>query len=231
MVPDLTGAAPTAPSCTPSPPDRPGTYLYEAGLAAATPSTRSRWACTAPWSCARPLPGRPTATRRRRSTTRPCWSSARSTRPSTTPPTRRTSTCASTRPGTSWSTARRTRTPTPIPTTAGSDVLLRYVNAGIQYHSMGVLGARQTVIALDGSPLSSSRRYVAETFGPGQTARRHRRRPGRRPATAQAARSTTPACCCTTATSAGVGGMLTSIDVPGTGAPDDTTGPVTSAVA
>ena len=49
-------------------------------------------------------------------------------------------------------------------------MLLRYVNAGNQYHSMAVLGAHQTVIALDGSPLDFSRRYVAETFGPGQTA-------------------------------------------------------------
>ena len=57
----------------------------------------------------------------------------------------------------------------PIPATAGNKVLLRYVNAGIQYHSMGVLGADQSVIALDGSPLNLARRYVAETFGPGQT--------------------------------------------------------------
>ena len=35
----------------------------------------------------------------------------------------------------------------------GDTVLLRYVNAGVLYHSMGVLGAGQTVIALDGSPL------------------------------------------------------------------------------
>ncbi len=58
----------------------------------------------------------------------------------------------------------------PIETTGGNKVLLRYVNAGVQYHSMGVLGTRQNVIALDGNPLNFPRQYVAETFGPGQTA-------------------------------------------------------------
>ncbi len=58
----------------------------------------------------------------------------------------------------------------PFETNGNSNVLLRYVNAGVDYHSMGVLGARQDVIALDGNPLEFSREYVAETFGPGQTA-------------------------------------------------------------
>ena len=52
----------------------------------------------------------------------------------------------------------------------GQDVLLRYVNAGVDYHSMAVLGARQRLIALDGSPLADERDYTAETIGPGQTA-------------------------------------------------------------
>ncbi|MGA9346601.1 MAG: multicopper oxidase family protein, partial [Nocardioidaceae bacterium] len=59
---------------------------------------------------------------------------------------------------------------TPFESAGNSNVLLRYVNAGVDYHSMGVLGARQDVIALDGNPLNFSREYVAETFGPGQTA-------------------------------------------------------------
>lgn len=58
----------------------------------------------------------------------------------------------------------------PIATTGGHDLLLRYVNAGSQYHSMEVLGAHQSIIGLDGSPLGAARRYVAETIGPGQTA-------------------------------------------------------------
>ncbi len=57
-----------------------------------------------------------------------------------------------------------------ISAAADSDVLLRYVNAGITNHSMGVLGAQnQKVIALDGFPLRDARHYVADTIGPGQT--------------------------------------------------------------
>ena len=57
-----------------------------------------------------------------------------------------------------------------IPTAAGHTVLLRYVNAGILPHSMGVLGLYdQKLIANDGSPYLDPRHVVAETFGPGQT--------------------------------------------------------------
>ena len=116
-----------------------------------------------------------------------------------------------------------------IPTTAGNTVLLRYVNAGIGYHSMELLGGHQTVIALDGSPLSFSRRYVAETFGPGQTADALVTIPttttdGSRYAIYDGSlllhNSDTP----------GFGGMLTFLAItasPGTG---DTTGPITSGV-
>ncbi|MCB0908833.1 MAG: multicopper oxidase domain-containing protein [Nocardioidaceae bacterium] len=58
----------------------------------------------------------------------------------------------------------------PISASGGDRVLLRYVNAGMVYHSMGVLGAGQTVVALDGSRLDYDRHYTAETIGPGQTA-------------------------------------------------------------
>ena len=57
-----------------------------------------------------------------------------------------------------------------ITAAGGTRVLLRYVNAGVDYHSMAVLGARQSLIALDGSPLADERDYTAETIGPGQTA-------------------------------------------------------------
>ena len=57
-----------------------------------------------------------------------------------------------------------------IPTAAGHTVLLRYVNAGILPHSMGVLGLYdQKLISNDGSPYLDPRHVVAETFGPGQT--------------------------------------------------------------
>ncbi|MFZ5856934.1 MAG: multicopper oxidase domain-containing protein [Chloroflexota bacterium] len=56
-----------------------------------------------------------------------------------------------------------------ISTAAGNDVLLRYVNAGIQQHSMGLLGLRQRLIAVDGYPLTYPRFVSAETIPPGTT--------------------------------------------------------------
>jgi FtsP/CotA-like multicopper oxidase with cupredoxin domain len=116
-----------------------------------------------------------------------------------------------------------------IPTTAGNRVLLRYVNAGNQYHSMAVLGTHQAVIALDGSPLGFSRRYVAETFGPGQTA----------DAIVTVPASTTDGRIAVydsslllhSSNTAGFGGMLTFLAVTGSGGGTDTTGPATSNVA
>jgi hypothetical protein len=75
----------------------------------------------------------------------------------------------------------------PLPAvSSGQKLLLRWVNAAADYHSMGVLGAEQHVVALDGVQLQNSepgptstdpavltdtsKHYVAETFGPGQTA-------------------------------------------------------------
>ncbi len=57
-----------------------------------------------------------------------------------------------------------------INSTAGNKVLLRYVNAGIKHHSMGVLGLRQNFVAKDGSLLPTLNHNVAaETLAPGQT--------------------------------------------------------------
>lgn len=56
-----------------------------------------------------------------------------------------------------------------IPTVAGNRVLLRYLNAGMQFHSMSLMGMHQTVIANDGSALAYPHKMVAETFAPGQT--------------------------------------------------------------
>ena len=59
----------------------------------------------------------------------------------------------------------------PIVTAAGGNkVLLRYVNAGLQPHSMALLGMSQTVVAVAGSLATYSHTMVAETIGPGQTA-------------------------------------------------------------
>jgi FtsP/CotA-like multicopper oxidase with cupredoxin domain len=58
----------------------------------------------------------------------------------------------------------------PIPSAAGNKVLLRYVNAGIQQHSMAVLGLRQNFVAKDASLLPTLNHNVAaESLAPGQT--------------------------------------------------------------
>ena len=61
-----------------------------------------------------------------------------------------------------------------IASAAGNKVLLRFVNAGIEQHSMGALGVDQEVLATDGSPLSNASlsnffRVAAATIGAGQT--------------------------------------------------------------
>jgi len=115
-------------------------------------------------------------------------------------------------------------------TAAGNKVLLRYVNAGIGYHSMASLGAEQRVIALDGSPLNLSRRYVAETFGPGQTADAILVAPAAGAGDNRLA-IYDGSLLLHNSNTAGTGGMLTFVTVAGTGPGLDTTGPVTSAVA
>jgi FtsP/CotA-like multicopper oxidase with cupredoxin domain len=58
----------------------------------------------------------------------------------------------------------------PIASAAGNNVLLRYVNAGIQQHSMAVLGLRQNFVAKDGSLLPTlTHNVAAESLAPGQT--------------------------------------------------------------
>ena len=56
-----------------------------------------------------------------------------------------------------------------ISVTAGDTLLLRYVNAGLQAHSMSTLGLTQTIIAQDGNANAFGRRVVAETIATGQT--------------------------------------------------------------
>lgn len=116
---------------------------------------------------------------------------------------------------------------TNIATSAGNRVLLRYVNAGSQYHSMALLGTHQSVVAFDGSPLNYARNFVAETFGPGQTAD---------------AIATIPAgtvdgtkfpiydgsLLLHNSSDAGFGGMLTFLEISGAVGGTDTTGPLAS---
>ncbi len=118
--------------------------------------------------------------------------------------------------------------PATVPDPAEQHVLLRYVNAGISYHSMGVLGAHQRVIALDGSQLGSrSREVVAETFGPGQTADTLVTVPVAEHASTLAVYDANLSL--RNSKAAGFGGMLSTLEVAGSGAASaDTIGPVTS---
>lgn len=56
-----------------------------------------------------------------------------------------------------------------IEAATGETVLMRYVNAGLQEHTLGVLGLHQTVLAIDGIPYRYTKEYVAQTMGAGQT--------------------------------------------------------------
>jgi len=57
----------------------------------------------------------------------------------------------------------------PIPAGAGQKLLIRYLNAGLKFDSMGLLGTDQTIIADSGSPLAHPYGVVNETVSPGQT--------------------------------------------------------------
>jgi hypothetical protein len=116
----------------------------------------------------------------------------------------------------------------PIPSAAGNKILLRYVNAGIQHHSMAVLGLRQNFVAKDASLLPTLNHNVAaEMLAPGQT--------GDAIATVPATTTNGSrfavydgSLMLHNSNTAGLGGMLTFVTV-GTGS--GATGPVTSNVA
>ncbi len=54
-------------------------------------------------------------------------------------------------------------------TTAGNTLLLRYINAGLQPHTISLLGLDQRLIAMDGYPRAFTRRMVGMNIAPGQT--------------------------------------------------------------
>ena len=118
---------------------------------------------------------------------------------------------------------------------ANANVLLRYVNAGLTSHHMGILGLSQTVVGQDGSPFTYSHKMVSETIAPGQTLDAITTIP------ASAASGTKYALYDTNlllrnntglTTYAGFGGMLTFLTVGTTPPPGpDTTGPLLSSLA
>lgn len=117
-----------------------------------------------------------------------------------------------------------------IATVAGNRVLLRYINAGLQPHSMSILGLNQTVIAVDGSFLSNAHTIVAETIAPGQTLDAITTIPSTAAAGSKFALYDGNLILHNN-NAAGFGGMLTFLALP-TGTPGpDTTGPTTSNMA
>lgn len=118
-----------------------------------------------------------------------------------------------------------------IASPAGETVLLRYVNGGLRYHSMAVLGAGQDLIGVDGSKLDFARHYVAETFGPGQTADTLVTTPSTQDGVSLPVYD--GSFLHANGSQNALGGMLTTIDVaPDAGLPaGDFVGPVTSQVA
>jgi hypothetical protein len=130
----------------------------------------------------------------------------------------------------------------PVAATSGQKVLLRWVNAGGFYHSMGVLGAAQRLVAVDGNQLRNeetvdsvttvtdiSRSYVAETFGPGQTADAIVTVPTTTADRRLAVYDTSLTL--HNAAAPGAGGMLAFITVTGSGGGTDTSGPASTGVS
>jgi FtsP/CotA-like multicopper oxidase with cupredoxin domain len=116
-----------------------------------------------------------------------------------------------------------------IPVTAGNSVLLRYVNAGLQVHSMGLIGLSQTLVATDGNPFSRTHQVVAESIAPGQTLDALITIPMVADGSKFALFDSSMSLRNTNA--GGLGGMLTFLAVGGVPPVGDTTGPTTSGVA
>ncbi len=61
--------------------------------------------------------------------------------------------------------------PAGLPVAAGDTVRLRYLNAGLKHHSVGLLGLDQHMEWMDGYPLpAGGYSVVSESLAPGQTA-------------------------------------------------------------
>lgn len=111
---------------------------------------------------------------------------------------------------------------------AGNRILLRFVNAGIEQHSMGTLGIDQKVVAIDGSPLGYPFKVASATIGSGQTMDRIVVMPNPVPAGGVMYALYDSSLLLHNNGAAGFGGMLTFINVSD-GAPP-ITGPTTSSV-
>jgi len=118
-----------------------------------------------------------------------------------------------------------------IASDAGRKVLLRYVNAGLQYHSMTVLGLNQTVVAKDGSLLPYPNSLAADTIAPGQTADTITTIPATAVPDSRFALYDGNFLNLRNTNAGGFGGMVTFITTAAGTLGADTTGPTTSGVA
>ncbi len=114
----------------------------------------------------------------------------------------------------------------PIETGAGRNVLLRLVNAGIENHSVGVLGLRYTVLSIDGKPFDHPHSAVSETLSAGQTADVLLTIPAAAPADMKYAVYDSNLRLINNGSS--FGGMLTFLTIPSGPATGDVTGPSAS---
>ncbi len=115
----------------------------------------------------------------------------------------------------------------PIGVAAGSKVLLRYVNAGQQTHTMAILGMQQTFLSLAGVELPHYRTGASQLLMPGQSADAIATVP---PATAGPARFPLYEAGALLTNNGGqaFGGMLAFLEVGGTPPGGDTQGPAAS---
>ena len=118
-----------------------------------------------------------------------------------------------------------------IPTAAGNRVLLRYLNAGLEHHSLSLVGLQQQVIAVDGSPLAHPYTVIAETMAPGQSLDVITTVPAAAPDGSHFLLYDA-SLMLNNRTAAGFGGMMTFLTLSGGGpGGSDTEGPVTSGTA
>jgi hypothetical protein len=119
-----------------------------------------------------------------------------------------------------------------IPAVPGDKVLLRYVNAGAQHHSMAVLGLRQAFVAKDASLLPTGAQSVAaETLAAGQTGDAIATVPATAADGSKFAVYDGSLKLYNNGDGSSFGGMLTFVAVAGTGGGTDTAGPATTNVA
>lgn len=120
-----------------------------------------------------------------------------------------------------------------IPVPGGASLLLRYVNAGQETHSMSLLGVpAQTFLSRAGEELPYYRRLVSELMTPGQTADALVSVPAIAPGAPTMRYGLYDSSLLLRNSGAGgFGGMLTFVTVSGTLPTGDTTGPATTGLA